>query len=101
MNFMKNLYRTAFITSFCLLAVGCEQSTSDEPAVETDVSEGISVPGFQVDPFWPKTLPNEWLIGRIAGVAGARHFLQVAAKVFQPSSSVYSLCMLTVTPRGA
>ena len=69
MNFMKNFYRTAFIASFCFLAVGCEPSTSNEPAVETDVSEGTSVPGFQVDPFWPKTLPNEWLIGRIAGVA--------------------------------
>ena len=69
MNFMKNFYRTAFIASFCFLAVGCEPATSDEPAVETDVSEGTSVPGFQVDPFWPKTLPNEWLIGRIAGVA--------------------------------
>ena len=69
MNFMKTFYRTAFIASFCFLAVGCEPSTSDEPAVETDVSEGTSVPGFQVDPFWPKTLPNEWLIGRIAGVA--------------------------------
>lgn len=26
-------------------------------------------PGFQVDPFWPKTLPNNWIFGQVAGVA--------------------------------
>ena len=28
-----------------------------------------SVPSFRVDPFWPKPLPNQWLIGQVAGVA--------------------------------
>ena len=27
------------------------------------------VPAFQVDPFWPKPLPNHWIIGAVAGVA--------------------------------
>ena len=26
-------------------------------------------PGFQVDPFWPKPLPNNWILGQVAGVA--------------------------------
>ena len=26
-------------------------------------------PAFQVDPFWPKPLPNHWLLGSITGVA--------------------------------
>jgi DNA-binding beta-propeller fold protein YncE len=26
-------------------------------------------PTFQVDPFWPKTLPNNWLLGQVSGVA--------------------------------
>ena len=26
-------------------------------------------PAFQVDPFWPKPLPNNWYIGAVAGVA--------------------------------
>ena len=26
-------------------------------------------PKFQVDPFWPKTLPNNWIMGQAAGVA--------------------------------
>jgi hypothetical protein len=26
-------------------------------------------PRFQVDPFWPKTLPSNWIMGQAAGVA--------------------------------
>jgi hypothetical protein len=28
-----------------------------------------TVPQFQVDPFWPKPLPNNWLFGQIGGIA--------------------------------
>ena len=28
-----------------------------------------TVPSFKVDPFWPKSLPNHWLVGAVAGVA--------------------------------
>jgi DNA-binding beta-propeller fold protein YncE len=28
-----------------------------------------NVPSFKVDPFWPKPLPNHWLVGAVAGVA--------------------------------
>lgn len=27
------------------------------------------VPKFKVDPFWPKPLPNRWLLGQVSGVA--------------------------------
>ena len=27
------------------------------------------VPKFEVDPFWPKPLPNNWTLGQVAGVA--------------------------------
>jgi len=27
------------------------------------------VPAYQVDPLWPKPLPNNWLVGAIAGIA--------------------------------
>ena len=27
------------------------------------------VPKFEVDPFWPKPLPNNWILGQVAGVA--------------------------------
>ena len=26
-------------------------------------------PQFKVDPFWPKPLPNNWILGQVAGVA--------------------------------
>jgi hypothetical protein len=27
------------------------------------------VPAFQVEPFWPKPLPNNWMLGQVSGVA--------------------------------
>ena len=37
-------------------------------------------PQFQVDPFWPKPLPNNWLLGQVASVAvGARRPCLAAA----------------------
>src|SRR5690242_16512872 len=30
---------------------------------------GEGSPSFQVDPFWPKPLPNNWILGQVAGVA--------------------------------
>src|SRR5271169_1936352 len=30
---------------------------------------GEGAPTFQVDPFWPKPLPNNWILGQVAGVA--------------------------------
>src|SRR5712664_1311929 len=30
-------------------------------------------PRFEVDPAWPKPLPNRWLMGQAAGVAVDRH----------------------------
>ena len=31
-----------------------------------------AVPAFQVDPFWPKPLPNNWILGQVAGLATDR-----------------------------
>src|SRR5438046_3317256 len=28
-----------------------------------------AVPKFEVDPFWPKPLPNNWALGQVGGVA--------------------------------
>ncbi len=30
---------------------------------------GVEAPRFEVDPFWPKPLPNDWVIGAVIGVA--------------------------------
>jgi DNA-binding beta-propeller fold protein YncE len=38
-----------------------------QPGEETPGSG--TVPAFEVDPFWPKPLPNQWILGQVAGVA--------------------------------
>ncbi len=32
-------------------------------------AQAAEVPHFQVDPFWPKTLLNNWIMGQASGVA--------------------------------
>lgn len=32
-------------------------------------AQPVQVPTFAVDPFWPKPLPNRWILGAVAGVA--------------------------------
>ena len=41
---------------------------------DTEVLEGVdaaTVPHYRVDPFWPKPLPNNWVLGQVSGVAVA------------------------------
>lgn len=37
--------------------------------VPPDAVTTSGVPSFEVDPFWPKPLPNDWIIGQVSGVA--------------------------------
>jgi DNA-binding beta-propeller fold protein YncE len=39
------------------------------PAIAQSAADAPRVPQLQVDPFWPKPLPNDWLLGQVAGVA--------------------------------
>ena len=38
-------------------------------ALDGDCALAADVPKFEVDPFWPKPLPNNWALGQVAGVA--------------------------------
>jgi DNA-binding beta-propeller fold protein YncE len=49
-------------------AIVAGQATSSRSAAAQGRG-GAGVPGFQVDPLWPKPLPNHWLFGSITGVA--------------------------------
>ena len=40
----------------------------DAAAHEAHGPEDIP-PGFEVDPHWPKALPNDWIFGQVAGAA--------------------------------
>lgn len=39
------------------------------PAQKPSRAEPVRPPAFQVEPFWPRPLPNHWLFGSITGVA--------------------------------
>jgi hypothetical protein len=49
------------IIAAALAAVG---GVAPHPAAAAD-----DVPSFKVDPFWPKPLPDNWIVGQVAGVA--------------------------------
>ena len=38
-------------------------------AVATAAQTQTAVPRFEVDPSWPKPLPNNWIVGEVAGIA--------------------------------
>src|SRR3954464_5397691 len=33
------------------------------------IAAAAEVPQFEVDPFWPKPLPNNWTLGQVGGIA--------------------------------
>ena len=43
-------------------AISCTEKSKEETAVKGQ-------PQFEADPFWPKPLPNNWMLGEVAGVA--------------------------------
>jgi DNA-binding beta-propeller fold protein YncE len=62
----QNLYRTAgFFALLASLGVGSmliEKRTVVQAA-------GVQAPRFEVDPLWPKPLPNHWILGQTIGVS--------------------------------
>ena len=59
-----------------LVLAGCSPGGGDTGAaaetavtVGTDGAGGMVAPRFEVDPFWPKPLPNHWRIGSTIGLA--------------------------------
>jgi DNA-binding beta-propeller fold protein YncE len=59
MTRLSHRLATALVTAVALLLAG-----GAVPA-----AEGEDGPRFQVDPFWPKPLPDNWILGQVAGVA--------------------------------
>jgi len=51
-------------TTLVVTALGCQFTEGDSPA-----RRGENIPRFEVDPLWPNHLPNQWIIGAVAGVA--------------------------------
>jgi DNA-binding beta-propeller fold protein YncE len=51
-----------------LVALGVGQSVLEKQALAQGGGGAISAPRFEVDPMWPKPLPNGWYIGQTIGV---------------------------------
>src|SRR5688572_14671537 len=54
-----------FCSAMAIIATGLVR-TAPEPAAAAQRDD--RVPVFQVDPAWPKPLPNRWLVGAVVGV---------------------------------
>ena len=62
---MKPEFRTACaVIAAVVLMVAC----TAPPAQEEAASGAVMAPRFEVDPLWPKPLPNHWLLGTVIGV---------------------------------
>ncbi len=59
----KNLYAAGAVVAV-LVALGCAEKALDNAAE----AQGKEAPMFEVDPFWPKPLPNQWILGATIGI---------------------------------
>ena len=46
---------------------------ASESRIASQATQRPAPPAFQVDPFWPKELPNNWLVGNVVGVGVDSH----------------------------
>ena len=75
MKRVRNLYVVTIFTGLVIAfgAFGCGQAAPEPEEGEmaaAGVSEGgVQAPMFEVDPLWPKPLPNHWVMGSTIGVS--------------------------------
>lgn len=68
----------ALLVALCILfAVVCPARAADDSASHSSAVYNVSntgkMPGFRVDPEWPRPLPHHWLLGQIGGLYVDRH----------------------------
>ena len=61
----KPVFTITLLALILALAVGQILLQERVEAVQQDM---VEVPVFEVDPFWPKPLPNHWILGNVIGV---------------------------------
>src|SRR6516225_336929 len=59
---------TTLLGLFCALG-GVTLVLGKRVAAETAADAGARAPRFEVDPLWPKPLPNHWILGQTIGVS--------------------------------
>ncbi|MBL0939559.1 MAG: hypothetical protein IBJ03_11725 [Gemmatimonadaceae bacterium] len=55
-------------TRWTALAVAIAGLGTAYTALDADNGQTVQAPRFEVDPMWPKPLPNHWLLGSVIGV---------------------------------
>jgi DNA-binding beta-propeller fold protein YncE len=63
---------TALVLAISCAGAAAQAQAQRRPSPPNDThghAAPVLPPQFQVDPFWPKPLPNNWIIGQVAGVA--------------------------------
>jgi len=57
----------------CLLSVaatlGIVARMSEQPVAAQKAGATVQAPRFEVDPLWPKPLPNHWVLGSLGGIS--------------------------------
>ena len=46
-----------------------DHTTVSQELEPSNAVESSATPQFRVDPFWPRPLPNNWMLGQVAGLA--------------------------------
>jgi hypothetical protein len=67
MRFSKNRLPVIALFVAVLMALGFVSSMLEKKAAVQ--ASGLQAPRFEVDPLWPKPLPNHWLLGMTIGVS--------------------------------
>ena len=74
---MRNHSRTFLNgTAFAAVLLGLAVAAPllERPAnAQAMAAKDVMVPKFEVDPFWPKPLPNNWRLGQVIGAAVDSH----------------------------
>ncbi len=66
---MAQKTRTSVAVLALVTSLGIVQVVHEGTAAAQAQKQGAGVPRFQVDPNWPKPLPNNWTFGEFSGVA--------------------------------
>src|SRR3954471_9308994 len=62
----RNLYVGAIFLALLGVLAAASFVLQKQAAVE---AAGVMAPRFEVDPLWPKPLPNHWILGQTIGVS--------------------------------
>lgn len=73
MSVQSPFRRSRYFLSGALVAgavavAGCEIAQTDGAQGASGVDAGVAATEFQVDPFFPQELPNNWVIGQVSGL---------------------------------